>query len=54
MPDMEYSKLFGYKLYMSCSTGKIVVPLTACVTAANVYDPRCIIFGKNYAQVSVI
>jgi hypothetical protein len=32
--------VFGYKLHMSCSTGKIAVPLTACVTAANVYDPQ--------------
>jgi len=31
---------FGYKLHMSCSTGKIAVPLTACITTANVYDPR--------------
>ncbi len=31
---------FGYKLHMSCSTGKIAVPLTACITTANIYDPR--------------
>ncbi|MEM3025811.1 MAG: transposase [Candidatus Nitrosotenuis sp.] len=32
--------VFGYKLHMSCSTGKIAVPLSACVTTANVYDPH--------------
>jgi IS5 family transposase len=30
--------LFGYKLHMTCSTGKMVVPLSACITTANVYD----------------
>jgi hypothetical protein len=29
---------FGYKLHMSCSTGDMIVPLSACVTTANVYD----------------
>ncbi len=29
---------FGYKLHLSCGTGQLVVPLSACVTAANVYD----------------
>jgi hypothetical protein len=33
------SKLvFGYKLHMSCSAGKMPVPLTAAVSTANVYD----------------
>ena len=31
---------FGYKLHMSCSTGKLAVPLTASVSTANVYDPQ--------------
>jgi Transposase DDE domain len=30
--------IFGYKLHMTSSTGKLVVPLSACVTTANVYD----------------
>ena len=30
--------IFGYKLHLTCSTGKIVVPLTADVTTANVPD----------------
>ncbi len=30
--------LFGYKLHLSCSIGKLVVPLSACITPANVYD----------------
>jgi hypothetical protein len=30
--------LFGYKLHMTCSTGKLVVPLSAGITTANVYD----------------
>ncbi len=29
---------FGYKLHLTCTTGKIVVPLTADVTTANVQD----------------
>ena len=28
----------GYKLHLTCTTGKIVVPLTADVTTANVQD----------------
>ena len=32
--------IFGYKLHMSCSTGRLAVPLTAGVTTANVYDPH--------------
>ena len=32
--------VFGYKLHMSCSTGKLAVPLSACITTANVYDPK--------------
>ena len=28
--------IFGYKLHLTCTTGKIVVPLTADVTTANV------------------
>jgi hypothetical protein len=30
--------LFGYKLHMSCSTGPLVVPLSAGVTPANIPD----------------
>ena len=30
--------VFGYKLHMCCSAGRMVVPLSACVTPANVYD----------------
>ncbi len=32
--------IFGYKLHMSCSTGKLVVPLSADVSTANVYDDK--------------
>ncbi|HEY6535736.1 MAG TPA: transposase [Candidatus Nitrosocosmicus sp.] len=33
--------IFGYKLYLTCTTGKIVVPLTAAdVTTANVPDNK--------------
>jgi hypothetical protein len=32
--------VFGYKLHLTCSTGKIVVPITADVTTANVPDNR--------------
>ena len=30
--------VFGYKLHMACSTGKLAVPLSACISTANVYD----------------
>ncbi len=30
--------IFGYKLHLTCTTGKIIVPLTADVTTANVQD----------------
>ncbi len=32
--------IFGYKLHLTCTTGEIVVPLTADVTTANVPDNR--------------
>ena len=33
---------FGYKLHLTCTTtGKIIVPLTADVTTANVQDNQC-------------
>ncbi len=32
--------VYGYKLHMSCSTGRLVVPLSACVTTANVHDSK--------------
>ena len=32
--------VFGYKLHMSCSTGKLAVPLTVCITTVNIYDPH--------------
>ncbi len=37
--------VFGYKLHMSCSTGKLVVPLSADVSTANVSD------GKMYYTI---
>ncbi len=30
--------IFGYKLHLTCTTGKIVVPLTADMTTANIQD----------------
>ncbi len=39
-----YSKskgwVFGYKLHMSCSTGKLIVPLSANLSTANVHDSQ--------------
>ncbi|MEM4377593.1 MAG: transposase [Candidatus Nitrosotenuis sp.] len=32
--------IFGYKLHMCCSTGKLAVPLSASISTANVYDPH--------------
>ena len=38
-------RVFGYKLHMSCSTGKLIVPLSADVLTANVSD------GKMYYTI---
>jgi hypothetical protein len=38
--------LFGYKLHLTCTTGKIIVPLTADVTTINVPD------NKMYAPLT--
>ena len=39
-----YSKskgwVYGYKLHLSCSTGKLIVPLAADLTTANVHDSK--------------
>ncbi len=32
--------VWGYKLHMSCSTGKLAVPLSADITTANVHDSK--------------
>jgi hypothetical protein len=32
--------IFGYKLHLTCTTGKLVVPLTPNVTTANVPDNK--------------
>ncbi len=32
--------VFGYKLHMSCSVGKFIVPLSACTSTANVDDSQ--------------
>src|SRR4051812_47706494 len=32
--------IFGYKLHLTCTTDKIIVPLTADVTTANIPDNR--------------
>ena len=32
--------IFGYKLHMSCSTGKLIVPLSAGVSTANIHDGK--------------
>jgi len=32
--------VWGYKLHMSCSTGKLIIPLSACISTANVHDSR--------------
>ena len=34
------SWVYEYKLYKSCSTGKLIVPLTACISTANVHDSQ--------------
>ena len=37
--------IFGYKLHKNCSTGKLIVPLSADVSTANVHD------GKMYCTL---
>ena len=32
--------MYGYKLHMSCSTGKLIVPLSADVSTANIHDGK--------------
>ena len=32
--------VYGYKLHMSCSVGKLIVPLTAFISTANVHDSQ--------------
>ncbi len=32
--------VFGYKLHLSCSTGKLIVPLSAGITTANIHDSK--------------
>lgn len=32
--------IWGYKLHMSCSTGKLIVPLSAYITTANIHDSK--------------
>jgi hypothetical protein len=45
--------IFGYKLHLTCSTGKIVVPLTADVTTANIPDNRMYIPLTSSSSFSV-
>ncbi len=33
-------RIFGYKLHMSCSTGKLIVPLSAGFSTANIHDGK--------------
>ena len=32
--------VWGYKLHMSCSTGKLIIPLSSCITTANIHDSK--------------
>ena len=32
--------IYGYKLHTSCSVGKLIVPLSACISTANVHDSQ--------------
>ena len=34
------SGVYGYKIHKSCITGKLIVPLTACISTANVPDSQ--------------
>ncbi|MGI0065790.1 MAG: transposase, partial [Nitrosotalea sp.] len=44
--------LFGYKMHLSCSTGSLVVPLSAGMTSANVYDNQ--VYQELIGQLSDI
>jgi hypothetical protein len=41
--------VFGYKLHMSCSTGRLIVPLSAGFTTANVQDNQ--MYGRVTASL---
>ncbi len=43
--------IFGYKLHLTCTTGKMVVPLTADVTTANVQDNQMYITLASSSSV---
>ena len=48
--------MFGYKLHMSCSTGKLVVPLSAGITTANISDNQmyCNLVGSLPGMVQYV
>jgi hypothetical protein len=43
--------IFGYKLHLTCTTGELVVPLTADVTTANVQDNQTYVPLTSYSSV---
>lgn len=42
--------IFGYKLHLSCSTGSLIIPLSAEFTTANVQDNQ--VYGREDNLVS--
>ena len=45
--------IFGYKLHLTCTTGKIVGPLTADVTTANVPDNKMYVLLHHHLLYSL-
>lgn len=43
--------VFGYKLHLTCTTGDLIVPLTADVTTANVQDNQMYVPLTSYSPV---
>ncbi len=43
-------RIFGYKLHISYSVGKLTVPLSACTSTANVHDSQKFQELKNHYQ----
>jgi hypothetical protein len=46
--------IFGYKLHLTCTTGDLIVPLTADVTTANVQDNQMYVPLTSYSSSAVL
>jgi hypothetical protein len=46
--------VFGYKLHLTCTTGKLVVPLTANITTANIPDNKMYVPLTSLSSSSLV